>query len=77
MPDAGADGGVAVDFNNTFSSGNYSSYGPTESPVTGEGDDVQEVCAMVHDFPLVDELKELSGSGDVAAVSLEDSAGDT
>ena len=45
--------------------------------MAGEGDDVQEVCAMVHDFPLVDELKELSGSGDVAAVSLEDSAGDT
>ena len=43
----------------------------------GEGEEVQEICAMVHDFPRVTELKELSGSGDVAAVSLEDSAGDT
>ena len=71
------DGGETIPFNNTFATGNNSSYDPTETAVDGEGDDVQEICLMVHDFPLVDSLKNLSGVGDVAAVSIEDSSGKT
>ena len=71
------DGVETIPFNNTFATGNSSSYDPTETAVDGEGDDVQEICLMVHDFPLVDSLKNLSGVGDVAAVSIEDSSGKT
>ena len=67
----------AINFNNTFSSGNDRSYTPTESSVPGAGEEVQEICLMVHDFPLVSDLHHLSGSGDVGAVSLQDSAGHT
>ena len=71
------DGSETIHFNNTFTTGNHSSYQPTETTVDGEGESVQEICLMVHDFPLVAALKNISGVGDVAAVSIEDSAGKT
>ena len=71
------DGGETIQFNNTFTTGNHSSYYPTETTVDGEGESVQEICLMVHDFPLVDSLKNNSGVGDVAALSIEDSSGNT
>jgi len=64
----------------TFSSGEQGPYSPIESPVEGEGEgEVQEICLMVHDFPLVVEnnLKNLSGSGHAGAVSVQDSEGNT
>ena len=71
------EGGETIHFNNTFTTGNQASYNPTETAVDGEGEAVQEICLMVHDFPLVDSMKNLSGVGDVAAVSIEDSSGNT
>ena len=71
------DGSDTIQFNNTFTTGNHSSYYPTETRVDGECEPVQEICLMVHDFPLVDSLKKISGVGDAAAVSIEDSSGKT
>ena len=71
------EGGETIHFNNTFTGGTPALYNPTETAVEGEGEAVQEICLMVHDFPLVDSLKNLSGVGDVAAVSVEDSSGNT